>query len=94
MDLVHGAKKVIVVTDHVARNGDPKLVSKCTMPLTGVGCINRIYTSLAVVDVAEHGFVLREKLAQISFDDLQNLTGAALHIEGEVAPLDVPASLS
>ena len=94
MDLVHGAKKVVVVTDHVTRKGDPKLLSECTMPLTGVSCINRVYTSLAVVDIAEHGFVLREKLTEISFDELQALTGAVLHIDGEIAALKVPDSLT
>lgn len=90
MDLVHGAKNVAVVTDHIAKNGAPKLVDTCTMPLTGVGCVTRIYTSLAVVDVAPVGFVLREKLAEISFDDLQVLTGAPLHLDGDLADLVVP----
>ncbi|MDJ0614983.1 MAG: 3-oxoacid CoA-transferase subunit B [Rhizobiaceae bacterium] len=90
MDLVHGAKKVVVVTDHVTKNGDPKLVSECTLPLTGVGCINRIYTSLAVVDIEAQGFVLREKLDAISVDELQALTGAQLHLDGDINLLDAP----
>ncbi len=90
MDLVHGAKRVAVVTDHTTKDGKPKLVKECTFPLTGVGCITRVYTSLAVVDIDEGRFVLREKLAAISFDDLQNLTGARLHIEDNVADLTVP----
>ncbi len=94
MDLVHGAKRVAVVTDHVTKDGKPKLVEHCTFPLTGVGCITRIYTSLAVVDVAGGRFVLREKRAAMSFDDLQSLTGATLHIEGDVADLKVPEDLA
>jgi 3-oxoadipate CoA-transferase beta subunit len=68
MDLVHGAKRVAVITEHVTRDGKPKLVERCTLPLTGVGCVTRVYTSLAVIDI-EHGhFVLREKLPALSLD--------------------------
>ncbi len=90
MDLVHGAKRVAVVTDHVTRSGEPKLVRRCTMPLTGVGCVTRVYTSLAVVDIENGRFVLREKLSGISFEDLQRVTGAELKISGDVAELKVP----
>lgn len=90
MDLVHGAGRVAVVTDHVTKTGEPKLVSRCTLPLTGVGCVTRIYTSLAVVDVVDGHFLLREKLSAISFDDLQAMTGAELKTEGTVADLTVP----
>ncbi|MDQ2093643.1 3-oxoacid CoA-transferase subunit B [Rhodalgimonas zhirmunskyi] len=91
MDLVHGAKRVAVVTDHVTKSGAPKLVSRCDMPLTGVGCVTRIYSSLAVVDVVEGRFVLREKLAALSLDELQAVTGAPLHLEGAPEDLVVPA---
>ena len=90
MDLVHGAKRVAVVTDHVTKDGQPKLLRRCTMPLTGVGCVTRVYTSLAVVDVEGGRFVLREKLPAISLDDLRALTGATLHVSGPVADLVVP----
>ncbi len=90
MDLVHGAKQVFVITEHVTKNGEPKLVERCTFPLTGVGCITRIYTSHAVIDVANARFVLREKLAAMTVEDLQAMTGAPLHVEGEVADLVVP----
>ena len=90
MDLVQSAKRVAVITDHVTKKGDPKLVEACTMPLTGVGCVTRIYTSLAVVDVQDGHFVLREKLAAISMEDLQALTGAPLATDGPVADLVVP----
>ena len=91
MDLVHGAKEVVVITEHVTKKGEPKLVERCTFPLTGVGCITRIYTSHAVVDIVKGRFVLREKLAGMTFDELQAMTGAKLHIEGDVAELVVPA---
>ncbi len=90
MDLVHGAKRVAVVTDHVTKDGKPKLVESCTFPLTGVGCISRIYTSLAVVDIENGHFALREKLPEISMDELQSLTGAELKTPGPVADLIVP----
>ncbi|MEM7301801.1 MAG: 3-oxoacid CoA-transferase subunit B [Pseudomonadota bacterium] len=90
MDLVHGAKRIAVVTDHVTKKGDPKLVDACSLPLTGVGCVTRVYTSLAVVDVVDERFVLREKLSALSVDELQAVTGAELHIEDGVGDLVVP----
>lgn len=90
MDLVHGARRVAVLTDHVTKDGAPKLLERCTLPLTGVGCVTRVYTSLAVIDIAEGRFVLREKLATLSFDTLQSLTGARLHADGAVADLICP----
>nr|CAD6430351.1 CoA transferase subunit B [Rhizobium sp. Q54] len=91
MDLVHGAKQVCVITEHVTKNGEPKLVEKCTFPLTGVGCITRVYTSHAVVDIVGGRFVLREKLAAMSLEELQAMTGAPLHLDGAVTDLVVPA---
>ncbi len=93
MDLVHGAKRVAVVTDHVTKDGGPKLVETCTFPLTGVGCVTRVYTSLAVIDIEGGKFVLREKLPGISLEELQAVTGATLHTEGDVADLIVPEDL-
>ncbi|OOY06063.1 CoA transferase subunit B [Thioclava sp. F28-4] len=94
MDLVHGAKRVAVITDHVTKKGQPKLVEACTFPLTGVGCVTRVYTSLAVVDVVDGRFVLREKLPAISMEELQSVTGATLHVEGEVVDLICPEELA
>lgn len=91
MDLVHGAKRVAVVTDHITKKGEPKLLDACTMPLTGVGCVTRVYTSLAVVDIDGGQFVLSEKLPNLSFDDLQAVTGAPLNVRGTVGALTVPA---
>jgi 3-oxoadipate CoA-transferase beta subunit len=90
MDLVHGAKRVAVITDHVTKDGRPKLVKACSLPLTGVGCVTRVYTSLAVIDNVAQRFVVREKLAAISLDELQGLTGAGLVVEGTIADLSVP----
>jgi 3-oxoadipate CoA-transferase beta subunit len=90
MDLVHGARRVAVITDHVTKDGKPKLVARCTLPLTGVGCVTRVYTSLAVVDVEGGRFILREKLPGLSLEALQGMTGARLHLDGAVADLTVP----
>lgn len=93
MDLVHGAKRVAVVTDHVTKYGKPKLVEACTFPLTGVACVTRVYTSLAVVDVKDGKFILREKLPAITMEQLQAVTGATLYTDGDVADLIVPKDL-
>ena len=90
MDLVHGAKRVAVITDHVTKDGRPKLLAECTLPLTGVGCVTRVYTSLAVIDIEGGRFVLREKLPSISIEELQAVTGAELLIPEVVGDLIVP----
>jgi 3-oxoadipate CoA-transferase, beta subunit len=90
MDLVHGAKQIWVVTDHVTKKGEPKLLKKCRLPLTGVGCVTTVYTSLAVIDVVDSRFVLREKLPGISLEELQAVTEATLHVKGSVQDLIVP----
>lgn len=90
MDLVHGAKRVAVVTTHVTKKGEPKLLDNCTLPLTGVACVTRVYTSLAVVDIVDGRFILREKLESINFEELQAVTGAKLYVENSVDPLAVP----
>ena len=90
MDLVHGAKRVCVITDHVTKKGEPKLVKACALPLTGVGCVTTVYTSLAVVDIVNSRFVLREKLPGMSIEELQAVTGAELVVDGPVKDLTVP----
>ncbi|MCB1397962.1 MAG: CoA transferase subunit B [Rhodobacter sp.] len=90
MDLVHGAKRVAVMMDHVTKDGKPKLLHRCTLPLTGVGCVTRIYSSHAVIDIVQGSFVLREKLAGLTLEALQAMTGATLHTDGPVADLIAP----
>ena len=90
MDLVHGAKRVAVITEHLTKDGKPKLVERCSFPLTGVGCVTRVYTSLTVIDIEQGRFVLREQLPSISFTRLQELTAAKLHQAPKVQDLVVP----
>lgn len=90
MDLVHGAKRVAVITDHVTKDGKPKLVSRCSLPLTGMACVTRIYSSLAVIDIEGGRFVLREKLPSLSVDELQAMTGAEMLVPAVPADLIVP----
>lgn len=78
MDLAIGAKQVYVMMEHQARSGESKIVEQCTYPLTGVGCVNRIYTDLAVLDVTPQGLMVREMIPGLSFEELQKLTGVPL----------------
>lgn len=78
MDLAIGARNVFVTMEHVTKNGEAKIVEKCTYPLTGMGCVNRIYTDLAVIDVTPNGLLVSEMVPGLSLDELQKLTDAPL----------------
>ena len=78
MDLAIGAKNVYVMMEHLTKSGESKIVAKCSYPVTGLACVNRIYTDLALIDVASDGLRVVEIVDGLPFDELQRLTGVPL----------------
>ncbi len=78
MDLVAGIKTIYVITQHNTKEGDPKIVEKCTYPLTGKGVVNRIYTDLAIIDVMDGGLFVREMAPGVTMEYLQQKTGVSI----------------
>jgi 3-oxoadipate CoA-transferase beta subunit len=91
MDLVVGAKATWALMQFNTKDGGPRLLEACTLPLTAQRCVKRIYTDIAVVDVRPDGFVVRELLASISEDELRSRAAAPLTIAGDCRPLEAPA---
>lgn len=89
MDLVASARNIIVAMMHTNPKGESKLLSKCTLPLTGVRCVKKIVTDLAVLDVTEKGFLLLERAPGISIAEIQHKTAGALIINGEVPEIKI-----
>jgi 3-oxoacid CoA-transferase subunit B len=91
MDLVHGARRVLVIMEHVTKKGGAKLVESCSLPLTGRGVVSRVITDLAVVDIGHGGFVLRELAPGVTADEVRDKTDAPLTDADDLAEMAVPA---
>ena len=83
MDLVHGAKRVIVMMEHVAKGGAHKIVNECSLPLTGKQVVQRIITDLAVIDIANEGLILRELAPEVTIEEVRAATEPDLHVPVE-----------
>ncbi|WP_420578687.1 3-oxoacid CoA-transferase subunit B [Ekhidna sp.] len=84
MDLVASAKNIIVAMMHTNRAGESKLLSECTLPLTGVKCVNKVVTNLAVLDITPEGFKLRERAPGVSVEEIKNATAGRLVVDGDI----------
>lgn len=89
MDLVASAENIIVAMMHTNRAGESKLLKKCTLPLTGVGCVRKVVTDLAVMDIRDGAFVLRELAPGVSVDDVKNATEGNLLVEGDIPVMEL-----
>ena len=90
MDLASCARAVFVIMEHVTRNGAPRLLEKCTLPLTAVGCVRRVYTDLAVLDITPAGLMVRDMIDGLTAANLQARTGAPLAFAPDLRPLRAP----
>jgi 3-oxoacid CoA-transferase subunit B len=89
MDLVASAENIIVAMMHTNREGESKLLKKCTLPLTGVGCVKKIVTNLAVLDVTPNGFKLLERAPGISVEEIIKATEGNLIVEGDIPEMNI-----
>ena len=87
MDLVAGSKRVIIAMQHQNKKGQSKLLKKCSLPLTGLKCVHRIVTELAVIDITDKGFLLLEKASDVSVEQIQSATEGDLQISPQLADI-------
>lgn len=88
MDLVASAENIIVAMMHTNRAGESKLLKKCSLPLTGVGCVKKIVTNLAVIAVTPNGFQLLERAPGVSVEEIKQATEGTLHVDGEIPEME------
>lgn len=89
MDLVAGAKNIIVTMTHANKKGESKLLAECTLPLTGVNCITRIITDLAVLEVSDGAFHLKERAPGVSIEEIQQKTAGKLIVDGDIPEMSL-----
>ena len=89
MDLVAGAKRVIVAMEHATKDGKPKILKKCTLPLTGVEVVDTVVTELCLIEVTGRGLVLKELRPGVSLEEVQTLTEPRLIVEGQIGRMEV-----
>jgi len=94
MDLVHGAKYLIVMMEHVAKGGAHKILRECDLPYTGRGVVNRIITDMATIDITPEGLVLRELAPHVTLDEVRAATGAPLHVPAEPNVMRIPEGVA
>ena len=88
MDLVAGARRVIIAMEHATKEGNPKILKKCTLPLTGTEVVDTIVTELCLIDITEKGLMLRELRPDVTIQDVQSLTEPRLIVEGDVKGME------
>ncbi|ARV11791.1 3-oxoacid CoA-transferase subunit B [Gilvibacter sp. SZ-19] len=89
MDLVASAENIIVAMMHTNKRGESKLLERCSLPITGVGCVKKVVTNLAVLDITSDGFVLRERAPGVSVEEIAQATAGKLHIPEDVPEMDI-----
>lgn len=89
MDLVASAQNIIVAMQHTNKAGESKLLSRCTLPITGLGCVKKVVTELGYFEIDERGFVLRERAPGISVDEIKAKTTGRLIVEGDIAEMSI-----